>query len=224
MARILILGGHGKVALLLEPLLVDRGDDVTAVVRNPDHVPDVEATGATARVADVEQLDVVALADLVRGHDAVVWSAGAGGGSPERTYAVDRDAAIRSMDAAVRAGVPRYVMVSWIGSSADHGIDPGDAFFPYADAKLAADNHLRDTPLRWTVLAPGALTLDPPTGRITTSPKGDAAVPRADVAAVIAQSLHEETTIGRTIRFGGGDTPIARALADERPRHPQPHA
>lgn len=221
MARILVLGGHGKVALLLAPLLVDRGDDVTSVVRNPDHVPDVEATGATARVADMEHLDVVSLADLARGHDAIVWSAGAGGGSPERTYAVDRDAAIRSMEAAVRAGVPRYVMVSWIGSTPDHGIDPDDPFFPYADAKLAADDHLRSTRLEWTVLGPGALTLDPPTGLITTSPKGDGAVPRGDVAAVIAQSLHDDVTIGRTIRFGGGDTPIPRALADEHPRHPQ---
>lgn len=212
MSRILVLGGHGKVALLLEPLLTARGDEVTAVIRNPDHADDVAATGATPLVADVEQLDTDALADLLRGHDAVVWSAGAGGGSPERTYAVDREAAIRSMDAARRAGVGRYVMVSWLGSSPDHGIDPSDSFFPYADAKLAADEYLRATDMRWTVLGPGALTLDLPTGRITTSPSGRGHVPRADVAAVVAEVLLDDGTAGRTIRFGSGDTPIADAL------------
>jgi len=214
MSRILVLGGHGKVALLLEPLLVARGDEVTAVIRNPDHADDVAATGATPRVADIETLDTEGLADLITGHDAVVWSAGAGGGSAERTYAVDRDAAIRSMDAAAQAGVPRYVMVSWLGSSPDHGIDPGDSFFAYADAKLAADEYLRGTELRWTVLGPGALTLDPPTGRITTDPSDRGHVPRADVAAVIAQVLVDDTTIGRTIRFGAGETPLVDALHD----------
>ena len=214
MSRILVLGGHGKVALLLEPLLVARGDEVTAVIRNPDHADDVAATGATPRVADIETLDTEGLADLITGHDAVVWSAGAGGGSAERTYAVDRDAAIRSMDAAAQAGVPRYVMVSWLGSSPDHGIDPGDSFFAYADAKLAADEYLRGSELRWTVLGPGALTLDPPTGRITTDPSDRGHVPRADVAAVIAQVLVDDTSIGRTIRFGAGETPLVDALHD----------
>ena len=121
MSRIIVFGGHGRIALLLAPILVARGDEVTSVIRNPDHVSEVEATGAHALVADVETLDTDALAEIIRGHDAVVWSAGAGGGSPERTYAVDRDAAIRTMDAAEAAGVKRYVMVSWLGSKADHG-------------------------------------------------------------------------------------------------------
>lgn len=214
MSRILVFGGHGKVGLLLEPLLADRGDDVTAVIRNPDHADEVSATGATPRIADVEKMDTDAIADLIAGQDAIVWSAGAGGGSAERTYAVDRDAAIRTMDAAVRAGVPRYVMVSWIGSTPDHGVDPDDDFFAYADAKLAADEHLRATHLQWTVLGPGTLTLDEPTGRITTSPEGSGDVSRADVAAVIAQVLADEDTAHRTIRFGAGDVPIAKALLD----------
>ena len=98
MTRILIFGGHGKVALLLEPLLAAHGHTVTAVIRNPAHTADVEAAGASALVADVEAMDAAALAEIVRGHDAIVWSAGAGGGDPERTYAVDRDAAIRTIN------------------------------------------------------------------------------------------------------------------------------
>jgi uncharacterized protein YbjT (DUF2867 family) len=211
--RVLVFGGHGKVALLLAPLLVSRGDEVTAVVRNPAHRDEVAATGATPVVQDVEQADTQALRELVSGHDAVVWSAGAGGGSPQRTYAIDRDAAIRSMDAAEAAGVRRYVMVSWIGSSPDHGIDPENSFFAYADAKLAADDHLRASSLAWTILGPGTLTLDEPRGRIDIDPEGSGEVSRADVAAVIETVLADEAAIGRFVRFGAGETPIAEAVA-----------
>ncbi|MEU1973313.1 SDR family oxidoreductase [Microbacterium sp. NPDC019599] len=213
MARILIFGGHGKVALLLEPLLVARGDTVTAVIRNPEHEREVADTGATPLVADVETFDLDQLTNLVSGNDAVVWSAGAGGGNPSRTYAVDRDAAIRSMDAAAAADVRRYVMVSWVGSKPDHGVPEDSSFHPYADAKLAADDHLRASGLDWTILGPGTLTLEPATGRIALDPAGSGEVPRADVAAVIAAALDDPAaTIGRTIRFGRGDEPIADAL------------
>ena len=213
MARILIFGGHGKVALLLEPLLVARGDTVTAVIRNADHEADVAATGAQPLVTDVETMDIEQLRNLVAGNDIVVWSAGAGGGDPARTYAVDRDAAIRSMDAAAAAGVERYVMVSWLGSKRDHGVPADSSFFPYADAKWAADEHLAETGLDWTILAPGALTLDSPTGRIELDPTGAGEVSRADVAAAIAAVIADDTTIGRTIRFGNGSEVIGHAIA-----------
>lgn len=213
MTRILVIGGHGKVALHLEPLLVDRGDQVSAVIRNPDHADDVTATGADAIVADVERLDTDALTELIRGHDAVVWTAGAGGGSAERTYAVDRDAAIRTMDAAQAAGARRFVMVSYFGAGHDHGVPEDEPFFHYAEAKAAADTHLRDSDLEWTVLGPSALTLDPPTGRIETAPDVEGGeVSRADVAAVIAAALADPSTVGRTIEFNNGDVPIAEAV------------
>lgn len=213
MASILIIGGHGKIALLLEPLLAARGDDVTALIRNADHARDVEAIGAVPLVADVENLDVDELAALFRGSDAIVWSAGAGGGSAERTYAVDRDAAIRSMDAAAAAGVSRYVMVSYFGAGIDHGVPPENSFFAYAEAKAAADAHLRESALEWTILAPSGLTLDPPTGSIDVDASESASVPRADVAAVIAAVLADASTVGRTIRFNSGDEPIVGAVA-----------
>ncbi|MFB7885570.1 NAD(P)H-binding protein [Microbacterium sp. NPDC056057] len=213
MARILIFGGHGRVALLLEPLLAAQGHTVTAVIRNADHEAAVAATGAQPLVADIEALDVDQLENVIAGNDVVVWSAGAGGGNPSRTYAVDRDAAIRSMEAALAADVLRYVMVSWVGSRADHGIEPDASFFPYADAKWAADAHLAASALDWTILAPGTLTLDPPTGRIALDPADGGAVARADVAAVIAATIADDTTIGRTIRFGAGDEVIGHAIA-----------
>lgn len=212
MSRILIIGGHGKVALLLAPLLAAKGDEVTSVIRNPGHAADVAQSGASPVVADVESLGLDELIALVEGHDAVVWSAGAGGGDPARTFAVDRDAAIRSMDAAAAGGVRRYVMVSYFGARPDHGVAPDDPFHAYAEAKAAADDHLRSSPLAWTILGPSGLTLDEPTGRIDAHAAEPGSVSRADVAAVVVGVLADDATIGRTIRFNRGDVPIAEAI------------
>ncbi|WP_067975612.1 SDR family oxidoreductase [Mycolicibacter icosiumassiliensis] len=213
MARIMIIGGHGKIALLLAPLLTQTHDQVSSVFRNPDHAEEVAVTGAVPVVADIEQLDTDGLARLLAGHDAVVFSAGAGGGNPERTYAVDRDAAIHCVDAAEKAGVRRFVMVSYFGAGPDHGVPDGDPFFPYAQAKAAADAHLRATDLDWTVLGPSRLTLEPATGRIAVGPDtGKGQVSRGNVAQVIAACLREDSTIGRTIEFNDGPTPIPEAL------------
>jgi uncharacterized protein YbjT (DUF2867 family) len=212
MARVIVIGGHGKVALHLARILTERGDEVSSVFRNPDHSDEVAATGATPVVADIEQLDTAALANLLAGHDAVVFSAGAGGGDPARTYAVDRDAAIRVIDAAGQAGVRRFVMVSYFGAGPEHGVPPDDPFFAYADAKAAADAYLRSGELAWTVLGPGRLTLEPATGRIALGEeKGQ--VSRADVALAVAAALADDSTIRRTIEFNNGDLPIAEALA-----------
>lgn len=212
MARVVIVGGHGKVALQLSAILTQRGDAVTSLFRNPDHADDVAATGAKPVVADIERLETDALAGLLAGHDAVVFSAGAGGGNPARTYAVDRDAAIRVVDAAARSGVKRFVMVSYFGAGPDHGVPQDDPFFPYAESKAAADAHLRASDLDWTILGPGRLTLDPPTGRIAVG-RGKGEVSRADVASVAAAALAADSTIRRTIDFNNGDVPIAVALA-----------
>jgi len=213
MTRILIIGGHGKIALLLAPLLVARGDIVTSVIRNPEHSASVARTGAAPVVADVEQLSTTELATLFKDHHAIVWSAGSGGGSPERTYAVDRDAAIRSIDAAAESGIPRFVMVSYFGASLEHGVPADNSFFAYAEAKAAADAHLTASTLDWTILAPSTLTDDPGTGEIETG-EGitGSSVSRADVAAVAAAVLADDGTVRRVIPFNSGSTPIKDAL------------
>ena len=189
--------------------------DVTSFIRNPDHREDVTAAGATAVVLDVEHSTTAEIAEALRNHDAVVWSAGAGGGSPERTYAVDRDAAIRSMDAAAAAGVGRYIMVSYLGAGPDHGVPEDNSFFVYAEAKAAADTYLRGTDLDWTILGPGALTDGPGNGLIEVNPAegaGGQETARANVALVAAAILGLPSTAGRTIEFRDGTLPLAAAL------------
>lgn len=214
MSTITIIGGHGKVALLAAPLLVEAGHEVRSLIRNPEQAEDVAATGAEPVVADVERLDTEQLAELFDGTDVLVWSAGAGGGSPERTRAVDQEAAIRSMDAAQQAGVGHYVMVSYFGASKDHGISPDNSFHAYAEAKAAADEHLRGSELAWTILMPSTLTLDEPTGQIELGAAEAGQVSRANVAAVLAETVRRGTELaGRELAFNDGSTPIEDALA-----------
>ncbi|BCW46497.1 NAD(P)-binding oxidoreductase [Arthrobacter sp. StoSoilB5] len=218
MSRIAIIGGHGKVALHLSRILSGEGHDVTSFIRNPNHVADVTETGAAAQVLDVENSTTAELAQALQGHHAVVWSAGAGGGNPARTYAVDRDAAIRSMDAAQEAGIKRYVMVSYIGSSKDHGVSEDHPFFPYAESKAVADDYLRSTGLDWTVLGPGTLTEEPASGMIDVNPANPGngtQTSRANVALVAAAVLELPGTIHRTITFKDGSVDVVDALTAE---------
>ncbi|WP_040161467.1 SDR family oxidoreductase [Nigerium massiliense] len=220
MTNIVIIGGHGKVALLAAPLLVEAGNQVTSVIRNPEHADDVAATGATPLVESVEELDTDGLTRVLQGADVVVWSAGAGGGDATRTTAVDRDAAIRSMEAAQAAGVGRYVMVSYYGARPDHGVPADNGFFAYAEAKAEADAHLRASGLDWTIVAPSALTLEEPTGRIDAQvgegPQGDdpdaGSVSRGNVARVIAAVVDAGGPSRTTIAFTDGETPIAEVI------------
>ncbi len=210
--RVVIAGGHGQIALLLERRLTEIGDEAVGIVRNPDHVADVEATGAEAAVLDLEHATVEELAALLAGADAVVFAAGGGPGSgAARKETVDKGAAILLADAAEQAEVRRYVMVSSMGTDrADP--DSDDVFQVYLRAKKAADDDLRARDLDWTVVHPGRLTDDPGTGRVRVGRLERGDVPRADVAAVIAAALHDDRTVGQDFDLLAGDTPVEDAL------------
>ena len=216
--KVTIIGGHGKIALLAARILAGRGDEVTSVIRNPDHVADVADTGALALVLDVEAATATELAEAFAGSDAIVWSAGAGGGNPERTYAVDRDAAIRSMNAAELAGTRRYVMVSFLTADTEYLVPLDDPFYPYMAAKIAADEHLRASGLDYTILGPGALTAREPSGLLDPAPDatGDTGTSRGNVALAIVATLDDPSTIGRTINFTDGTVPVVRAVSAAR--------
>ncbi|WP_080794874.1 NAD(P)H-binding protein [Corynebacterium pacaense] len=191
--RALIIGGHGKVALLATRKLVDAGVAVTSLFRNPAQQSDIVALGATPVLADVTTLSTQQWAEILSGQDVVIWSAGNGGRSgPAATYAVDRDAAISSIDAAVSLGAeaPRYIMVSFLASTSLR-VDPDNSFYPYAEAKKAADLHLAASDLDYLILAPGALTEEPASGVEVVPDSPEASVGRTSSRELVAQVITE---------------------------------
>lgn len=219
--RLVLLGGHGKIALQAAPRLAAAGYAVDAVIRNADHADAVKDAGANPVVLDLEESSQAQLADLFAGATAIVFSAGAGGGgTPERTRAVDYSSAVRSMDAAEQAGVTRYVMVSYVTAATDiNRLSPDNAFFPYAQAKHDADAYLRDTSLDYTILGPARLTDTPTTGSIervdelaADCPEARRVTSRGNVAAVIAHVIANGVALRQTVNFLDGDVAIDRAI------------
>jgi nucleoside-diphosphate-sugar epimerase len=219
--RVVIAGGHGQVARHIERLLTGRGDEAVALIRNTAHAKDVAGEGAEAVVLDLEAVGVEDVARVLDGADAAVFAAGAGPGSgAERKKTVDLGAAVLLADACTRAGVRRLVVISAIGADRAGNLDDDDAtgapsvFKVYLQAKAAADAYVRDSGLDWTIVRPGGLTDDPPTGRVAAAEHVHrGSIPRADVAAVVLGSIDDPHTIGKQFEVVGGGTPVDEALA-----------
>jgi uncharacterized protein YbjT (DUF2867 family) len=211
--RIAIAGGHGQIALRLAKIMSQRGDEVVALIRNPNHADEVRDAGAEPAVVDLEHASEDEVANAIGGSDAVVFAAGAGPGSgSERKETMDYGGAVKLIGAAKQAGIGRYVIVSSMG--ADPNATGDDTFSVYLRAKGRADDAVRASGLDATVVRPGGLTNEAGTGRVRLGeslPRGQ--VPRDDVAAVLAAVLDSPSTIGRTADLIAGDTPISEAVA-----------
>jgi nucleoside-diphosphate-sugar epimerase len=207
-----IAGGHGKIALALTRRLRARGETVVGLIRKPEHADDIRAAGGQPVLCDLEQIGVAEISSAIAGASAVVFAAGAGSGSgAQRKLTVDRDGAIKLLQAAAAADVPRYAMISSVG--AESPPDGDDVFSVYVRAKAQADAALQASDREWTIVRPGRLTDEPATGqvRIDLEPfRGE--VPRADVAAVLDELL-KRTGAGRRILYvNAGDADLAYAL------------
>jgi uncharacterized protein YbjT (DUF2867 family) len=207
-----IAGGHGKIGRRLGRLLVARGDRVRGLIRNPAHADDLRTDGSEPVVCDLESAGVDEVAAAIADADAVVFAAGAGPGSgAERKLTMDRDGAVKLLEAAQRAGAPRYVIVSSVG--ADSPPDGEDVYSVYLRAKAEADRAVMDSDRDWTVVRPGLLTDEPGTGRARVQPEPiRAEVSRDDVAAVLAALVDESRAVSKVLYVVGGDDPIDEAL------------
>lgn len=221
--KVVIAGGHGKIALRLTRILAERGDTVVGLVRNPRHVDDIRRAGGDAVVLDLEHATVDEVAATLVGADAAVFSAGSGNSATAaRRDRMDRAAVVLVMDAAERAGVRRFLHVSSINVGCADSGGIGEGYSTYLRAKNAAEQHIfaRDG-LDWTVLRPGVLTDDQGDGTVELTagnvvgpavPRFDQ-VARDDVAAVIMALLDRPDTAGRIYVVVGGRTPIDQAPA-----------
>jgi len=214
--RVVVAGGHGKIARRLTRHLVARSDLVVGLIRDPDQSADLVELGAQAAVVDLEHATVEQVAEHVEYADAVVFAAGAGPGSgAARKQTMDRDGAILLADAARLTGVQRYLLVSSMGAGRPARPGTDEVFAAYLKAKGEAEEELRQRPdLALTVLRPGRLTDDPGTGRVHLAPhvdRGD--VTRDDVAWVLVALLDEPDTAGLTLELVGGGVPISQAVS-----------
>ncbi len=210
--KIVVVGAHGQVAMHLHPMLAERGYDVCGVIRDPDQSEDIMRAGARPIIHDLEADDDLA-ADI--GHaDVVVFAAGAGPGSgAARKYSVDRDGALKLMDAAKQNGIHRYIMLSAMGVDTLSN-DDNEVFRAYKIAKSQADAALRSSGLDFTIIRPGLLTNDDGTGHLAVGsnlPSGE--VPREDVAAVIAFLIDHPQTARLQAELTSGDHLIREAFA-----------
>ncbi|KAK1767251.1 hypothetical protein QBC33DRAFT_515411 [Phialemonium atrogriseum] len=216
--HVLLLGGHGKIAQHLTPLLLQRSWTVTSIIRNPDQVPAVKRLGENQRgkldvlVRSLEDVksegQAKSLLDEVK-PDYVVWSAGAGGkGGSERTFAIDRDAAIHFINAAVATpSITRFLLVSynssrrtkpswWSDESWKEALHVNNnVLASYFQAKVAADEELykaskKRPDFAGIDLRPGTLT-DEPAGKVELgkTKKSKGVVSRESVAQVAALLL-----------------------------------
>lgn len=207
--QIVIAGGHGKIAMLLHSMLVERGHHVRGLIRSPDQAADLQREGAEPAVCDLETEDDISGAVGIA--DAVVFAAGAGPGSgAARKWSVDQDGAIKLMDAAKRNGIRRYVMISAMNAEQPRG---GEVFQIYLQAKAEADAALRASGLDYTIVRPGRLTDEPGTGRVAIArdlPRGE--IPRADVAEVLMHVLENPSTAHLQFDVTLGKHPIPEAI------------
>ena len=210
--RVAIAGAHGKIARRLTDQLVARGDTVLGLIRNPDHADEIRGPAVEPVVCDLETATVDDVTDAIRGVDVALFAAGAGAGSgADRKLSMDRDGAIKLLEAATAAGVARYVIISSVG--AESPPDDDQVFSVYLRAKAAADAAVQASDRDWTIVRPGMLTDDPPTDRVQISStpfRGQ--VTRADVATMLARLLDEPRATRRILYVNGGDESIEQAL------------
>lgn len=219
--EVAILGGNGQIARFLTELLVADGVHVRSIIRNGAQGDALRALGAEPIICDLEVATANDVANALGDAEAVVFAAGAGPGSGEaRKWTVDRDASIKSAEAALLSGAMRFIQISFIG--AERPTPPGTeaVFGAYWDAKREADENLRRVALDWTIVKPGHLTDEPATcqGVVTiTDMERGASTRRADVAHLIRLALAHQGTVWRELNVAEGDevldVAIERALA-----------
>jgi nucleoside-diphosphate-sugar epimerase len=210
--NVVIVGGHGKIAMRLSKILAERGDSPRGIIRKTEQADELEEIGAEPIVLDIENVDDID--DAFAGAEAVVFAAGAGPGSgPARKLTVDYGGAVKSVDAAIAKEIRRFVIVSSI--NANHPERWSEEMKPYFEAKADADKFVAESGLDYTIVRPGGLTDDPGSGKVEIAEDvgRSGTVTRDDVALVVAECLNAENAIGKSFDLLGGDTPVAEAIA-----------
>ena len=215
--RVVVIGGHGRTGIEIVRQLVAQGDKVVATIRNPKHMADLVKAGAETWVLDLEKSTGPEFGMVMVGADAVVFAAGSG--EDDENSDIDRTGTLKTVRAAKKAGVAHYVSVSALGATTptpEKWLD-SELMKNYYKAKKAANKHVRDSGLDWTIIEPGELTNGKLTGKVTLAQDGvePGKISRADVAAVVVAVLATPSSKGHTFQVIGGKTAVLDAVAKE---------
>jgi uncharacterized protein YbjT (DUF2867 family) len=211
--RVVVIGGHGRTGMLVVKQLIAKGDAVVATIRNPKHMTDMVKLGAQTVLLDLDKSPLSDFAVALKGADAVVFAAGSAEGE---SSALDRKGTVRSVKAAEKARVKRFVTISALGDSTpipDKWNTP--EMKDYYKQKRAGSKAIRASSLKWTILEPSELTEGRGTGKIAIATDGIdvGKIARADVAATVVAVLGNSKTAGKTFQIIGGKTAIDEAVA-----------
>ena len=212
--KVLIVGANGQVGKHLVSFIQNHQDlEAKVMIRKEEQASYFKELGAETVVADLEG-DIPAIAKAAEGVDAIVFAAGSGPNTgPDKTILVDLDGAVKTIEAAKKAGVKRYVMISSYDTTREAIQSASSSFAPYVAAKHYADEWLRDTDLDYTIIHPGALTNDDGTGKVNAATKVERnEIPREDVARVIVACLENDETIGKEFQVVKGDVEVKEAV------------
>ncbi|WP_193104004.1 NAD(P)H-binding protein [Brachybacterium sp. FME24] len=210
--KVFIIGVSGAIGSLLAGNLIDRGDEVAGLVRRHDQRTELSARGIEVDVAELADLTADSLVPLLTGADAVVYTAGSNGGTREVTAAIDGEGVVTALEAAGLAGVSRFVLVSVL-PEAGRGHDLGEEVEFYFAVKKLVDVTVSMSDLDWLILRPSLLVDRDGIGTISLGPaQPHDEIARQDVAATLAELLHEPRIHQRILELTQGSTPIARAV------------
>ncbi|WP_458124545.1 SDR family oxidoreductase [Paenibacillus sp. Z3-2] len=210
--NVLVIGANGQIGKLVVEQLVQEGKHkVTAMIRKPEQADALKKLGADVVIGDLEG-SVEDLAEAMKDHNAIVFTAGSGGSTgQDKTLLIDLDGAVKTMEAAEQQGISRYILVSAYG--ADQREKWSESIKPYYVAKHYADRALFASDLNYTIIRPGGLENEPGTGKIAVGTDLEpGSIPREDVARVIVASLQDEKTYRMAFDLIAGDHPIEDAL------------
>ncbi|AKP64882.1 nucleoside-diphosphate-sugar epimerase [Levilactobacillus koreensis JCM 16448] len=209
----LIIGAHGHVGQHIVEQLAATGETVYGGIRNAEQAAVIEKLGGHPRMVDLMGT-ADGLVPAMNDVDTVVFSAGSGGSTgDDMTLNIDLDGAVKSMIATEEAGIKRFIIVSAMGTD-DRAFWEKSGIRPYYVAKYYADQWLQHrTDLDYTIVRPGILTNDAPTGKITLDPAtaDTTKISRADVAATVV-AIVKHPLPKQIITIVNGDVSVADAV------------
>ncbi|SHK83328.1 NAD(P)H-binding protein [Chryseobacterium polytrichastri] len=206
--KVFVIGGNGRVGSLLVDKLAAQYQ-VVAGSRSPK--PEKNLDNIEHSHIDLLS-DIDTIAKSMKDVDVVYFVSGSRG---KNLLQIDLHGAIKSMQAAEKVGVKRYIMLSSI-----FALQPErwkESFLSdltdYNIAKHYADLYLTtQTQLDYTILQPGALKEEQGTEKIETNVTNPGSNSIANVVDTLVAILENHSTIGKVILMHDGDTPIAEAL------------